>query len=424
MKDENGQPLKGAIVTAEYPEILSIAGSTAITDAKGRFSMVGLKFGEWMFTVQASGYMPQTGSMQVRTVGINRPVAFVMHKLYVPPSALGSMSPKDVQTALVAADDLYNNQRWDEAIAAYRELLTQAPSLSTIHMQIGAAYRNKKAYDAAIATYNDLLKTDPANEKAKLAIGMTEFDKGDLAAADRAIEAVAQAPGASRDAFYDLGDIKLAQAQTDAAMSAYQRAAEARPHLGQAGARAGPHRDDEGRLGGRIEILPDGHHRGSSLAGSRAGQDPACADHQIESVARRRPLRYTLILVGVALSAALAAAGGWRYARASAPLSGPIIVVSIDTLRADHLPAYGYSKIQTPAIDLLASNGVVFERAYSHATDTLPAHVSLLSGRLPFETGVRGASGERVRPGERLLSQMLRERGYATAGDHLIVAAR
>jgi arylsulfatase A-like enzyme/Tfp pilus assembly protein PilF len=116
------------------------------------------------------------------------------------------------------------------------------------------------------------------------------------------------------------------------------------------------------------------------------------------------------------MSAVLAAAGGWRYARASAPLSGPIIVVSIDTLRADHLPAYGYTKIKTPAIDLLASNGVVFERAYSHAPDTLAAHVALLSGRLPFETGVRGGSGGRVRPGERLLSQMLRERGYATAG--------
>lgn len=227
VKDENGQPLKGAIITAEFLDVASVAGATAITDDKGRFSMVGLKFGEWMFTVQASGYMPQTGGMSVRTAGVNAPMAFVMRKTYVPPSALGSLSPKDVQTALVAAEELYNNQRWDEAIAAYRGLLTQAPSLSVIHMQIGAAYRNKKAYDAAIAAYNDLLKVDPASEKAKLAIGMTNLEKGDLATADQAIEAVAQTPGASRDAFYDLGDVKLARSQTDAAISAYQRAAEA-----------------------------------------------------------------------------------------------------------------------------------------------------------------------------------------------------
>jgi choline-sulfatase len=128
----------------------------------------------------------------------------------------------------------------------------------------------------------------------------------------------------------------------------------------------------------------------------------------------RRPFRRTLILASVALGTALAAAGGWKYARASAPLSGPIIIISIDTLRADHLPAYGYQKVKTPAIDQLASNGVVFERAYSHAPQTLPAHTALLAGRLPFETGVRDDMGGRVRPGERLLPQLLRERGYST----------
>jgi arylsulfatase A-like enzyme/Flp pilus assembly protein TadD len=129
-----------------------------------------------------------------------------------------------------------------------------------------------------------------------------------------------------------------------------------------------------------------------------------------------RPLRFTFIIFLAALSTTLAAVGGWRYARASAPVSGPIIVISIDTLRADHLPAYGYRKVKTPAIDALAADGVVFERAYSHAPQTLPAHVALLSGQLPFETGVRDNVGFTIKPGERLLPQMLRERGFTTAG--------
>src|SRR5881394_1902105 len=99
-----------------------------------------------------------------------------------------------------------------------------------------------------------------------------------------------------------------------------------------------------------------------------------------------RPFRFTFILVLAAFGTGLAAVGGWRYARASAPVSGPIIVISIDTLRADHLPAYGYRKVKTPAIDALAGDGVVFDRAYSHTPQTLPAHVSLLSGQLPFES--------------------------------------
>jgi len=130
----------------------------------------------------------------------------------------------------------------------------------------------------------------------------------------------------------------------------------------------------------------------------------------------RRPFRRTLILLSVGLGTALSAAGGWRYARASAPVSGPIIIISIDTLRADRLPVYGYQNVKTPAIDLLAANGVVFERAYSHAPQTLPAHTALLAGRLPFETGVRDDVGMTVRPGERLLPELLRDRGYSTAG--------
>src|SRR5262249_14804624 len=88
----------------------------------------------------------------------------------------------------------------------------------------------------------------------------------------------------------------------------------------------------------------------------------------------------------------------------------------IDALGADHLPAYGYEHVKTPAIDALASDGIVFDRAYAHAPQTLSAHVAMLSGRLPFESGVRDDVEAALNPGERLLPQMLRERGYTTGG--------
>lgn len=129
-----------------------------------------------------------------------------------------------------------------------------------------------------------------------------------------------------------------------------------------------------------------------------------------------RPFRYTFIIALVALSTCLAAVGGWRYARASAPVNGPVILISIDSLRADRLPAYGYAPGRTPAIDSLAADGVVFERAYAHVPQTLPAHAALLTGRLPFETGVRDGVGVVVPGSERLLAEMLRDRDFATAG--------
>src|SRR5919201_6736363 len=129
-----------------------------------------------------------------------------------------------------------------------------------------------------------------------------------------------------------------------------------------------------------------------------------------------RPLRFTFIVFLAALGTALAAVGGWRYAKASAPLSGPIIVISIDTLRADHLPVYGYKRVRTAAIDALAGDGMVFENAYSHSPQTLPSHVSILSGLLPFEHGVRDNIGFAVKPDATLLPTLLRHAGYTSGG--------
>jgi len=132
-------------------------------------------------------------------------------------------------------------------------------------------------------------------------------------------------------------------------------------------------------------------------------------------VKRLRRWRFALILAVVSAAAVVAAAAGWRFARtSSSPSAGPIILISIDTLRADHLPLYGYRNVRTPAIEALAAEGVVFEHAYAHSPQTLPSHVSILSGQLPFETGVRDDVGFATRPETRLLPQMLKARGYAS----------
>jgi arylsulfatase A-like enzyme len=70
-----------------------------------------------------------------------------------------------------------------------------------------------------------------------------------------------------------------------------------------------------------------------------------------------------------------------------------IVLITIDTLRADHLPAYGYAQVKTPAIDRLAAESVVFEDAVAHTPMTLPSHASILTGMLPFSHGVHDNAG-------------------------------
>lgn len=100
----------------------------------------------------------------------------------------------------------------------------------------------------------------------------------------------------------------------------------------------------------------------------------------------------------------------------------PIVLVSIDTLRADHLPDYGYAGVKTPAISRLAADGVVFERAYAHTPLTLPSHLTLFTGLLPADHEVRDNAGYRLDTarvqsgGIPFLPHQLQALGYRTCG--------
>ena len=90
------------------------------------------------------------------------------------------------------------------------------------------------------------------------------------------------------------------------------------------------------------------------------------------------------------------------------------MLVSIDTLRADHLPVYGYAGGSTPAIDVLAREGIVFEDVYSQCPLTLPAHASMFTGLLPPHHGVRDNMGFPLEPGRRPLAARFHAAGLDT----------
>ena len=91
-----------------------------------------------------------------------------------------------------------------------------------------------------------------------------------------------------------------------------------------------------------------------------------------------------------------------------------VLLITVDTLRADHLGCYGYSAAQTPVMDRLAGDGVLFERAETAAPITLPAHVSILTGTYPAYHGVRNNGVYRLGPRAVTLAEVLHDHGYAT----------
>ncbi len=94
----------------------------------------------------------------------------------------------------------------------------------------------------------------------------------------------------------------------------------------------------------------------------------------------------------------------------------PVVFVSIDTVRADRLPDWGYAPGRTPHLTALAEAGLRYANAYAQVPLTLPSHVSLMTGLLPPDAGVRSNLGYRfVAGGRPTLAAALAARGYATA---------
>ena len=97
-----------------------------------------------------------------------------------------------------------------------------------------------------------------------------------------------------------------------------------------------------------------------------------------------------------------------------APRSINVLVITIDTLRADHVGCYGYAQVQTPNIDALATAGARFEHAYTPVPITLPAHTVIFTGTYPTFSGVHDFSANRLGPSQATMALILKQNGYAT----------
>ena len=114
---------------------------------------------------------------------------------------------------------------------------------------------------------------------------------------------------------------------------------------------------------------------------------------------------YGLLLL---LCATLAPASSTSSARTN------VILITIDTLRADHVGCYGAAAIKTPTLDGIARDGILFEHAISQVPLTWPSHAVILTGTYPFQNGVQDFTGQPLDPKFRSVAQAFRQRGYLT----------
>jgi Tfp pilus assembly protein PilF len=234
VRNEDGQAVPGATVVAENARAEPHLFATT-TDGEGSFVFTGLAAGAWTISVKAAGYVPGQATMLLSRGSSVPIIELVLRRApWRPPPPLGGGRLEGVDvfrltTALQNADTLMRAGQYDEAIAAYREVLAQAPALTRANLAIGDAFRAMKDLEQAAAAYGDALASEPGNEMAVLGLAAIAVDRGAPEQADRLLTEAAARPKAGREVFCALGDVKLRRQQVVAASEWYARAASADP---------------------------------------------------------------------------------------------------------------------------------------------------------------------------------------------------
>lgn len=122
--------------------------------------------------------------------------------------------------------------------------------------------------------------------------------------------------------------------------------------------------------------------------------------------------RWGVVIAMIVIVVLIAGAIAWRRHRGSAP---DIILITIDTLRADSLGFAGSTRVRTPYLDSLAARGTVFTNAHAHNVVTLPSHTNILTGLYPYQHGIRDNAGFVLDPKHPTLGAMMKSAGYTTA---------
>lgn len=228
--DEQGQPVEGAKVELDYKGGVTRKFETK-TNKKGEFTQVGLQSGMYEITVTKEGFAPgQSGGR----IALGDPTYLPEIKLRKPTAAGGGASggADQLRTAFKNAIELAQAGKVDEAEAAYKELLTKAPSIPEIHYNLGFLYSQKKDWVNAEAAFLKALEVKPDYGDAMVALGRVYQDSGQ---GQKAIDLMSKgSAGSDPKAQFNLGIMLMNQNKDEEALAAFKKTVELDPASAEA----------------------------------------------------------------------------------------------------------------------------------------------------------------------------------------------
>ena len=375
---------------------------------------------------------------------------------------------------IYAGNSYLADRKLDEALAEFEKALAIAPHHLLIYLRIGAVYKAKGQFAKAVENYRHVLEQDPESVPALKAWADVLLSQGRLVEALPKYEQAAELDPQAVEVLYQWGHLLVRIRRNAEAVSVFERAEEIEPdppadalvywgtalqHLGEL---------DEARLKYEyaLEAVPDHvtalNNLGLILARSESERDEGI--RLLERAVKAQPANpaylhnlgwaylqakrygeaYNLLQRSVAATEPSSPlyegrVDNLRLAEVQIPRSAAtktmpnVLLILLDTLRADHLSSYGYSRNTTPNIDAVAARGALFENAISQAPWTAASVASLFTSLYPsvhgLDGGIRWGKGQKSAGGklpfaiqkvlsssQLTLAEGLRRQGYKTAG--------
>ncbi|MEW5901273.1 MAG: tetratricopeptide repeat protein [Acidobacteriota bacterium] len=175
--DTEGKPIQGAKVKLFSLKVEQ--GFEVTTDKDGKWVAAGITGGSWNIDFEKTGYMPKKISIQVQQWARNPEHKVILEK------ATGLAISEEVLNELTKGNQLFDEKKYEEAIAVYQDILAKFPDAYIINRNIGNCYFQMEKYDEAETYYQKVLAGDPANGEALLMIGNCYANRGQN---DKALE--------------------------------------------------------------------------------------------------------------------------------------------------------------------------------------------------------------------------------------------
>lgn len=230
VQDERGNPVGGALVTVQI-----VGGSAKLdgtSDAKGRFAITGLGTGQWRIAATKAGYGDVSLEIEVKQLRANPPFTLTMKKLS---DASALQTDKASSELFDKGSQFFKDEKYDESIRVFEELLAKYPDMHQAHLNIAAGYLKKGDAEKARSEYQLVLdkmlqapgstKKDPATSVRALAgLGEVALRGNDFETAQKYFRQALEVSPEDETAAYNVGEIFFSNQKIDEAIKFFEMA--------------------------------------------------------------------------------------------------------------------------------------------------------------------------------------------------------